>query len=395
MDLVDAALRCEKENPRFAYVAPFYTQAKDIAWSYIKQYGTRIPGAATNESELRLDLPNGGRVRLYGAENYDRLRGLYLDGIVLDEYADMDPRVWPEVVRPALSDRRGWATFIGTPKGRNGFFDIWEHAQSSPDWLALMLRASETRLVEEDELADARLTMTPEQYEQEYECSFDAAIVGAYYASLIADAERAGRIGECKVDLAQPVHTAWDLGIGDSTAIWLWQAAPGGLRVIDFIESHGKPLSFYVGELQARGHAYGIDFVPHDARARELGTGRTRVETLLGLGRNPSVVPMHTLDDGINALRQMFPRMWFDATATRDGLEALRQYRTDFDEKLKVFRDKPRHDWTSHAADAARYMAMAFREMTQAAQKPKPVAAPGQVYLPGPPKPRSGVKIRI
>ncbi len=394
-DLIDAALRCKHTDPRFAYVAPFYVQAKDVAWGYLKRFTAPIDGVKFNEAELRVDLPNGARIRLYGADNYDRMRGLYLDGVVLDEYADMPPAAWTEVIRPALADREGWAVFIGTPKGRNEFFRIWELAQDDPSWFAMMLRASESGLVKQAELDDAAKDMTPEQYAQEFECSFDAAIIGAYYGSDIAQAERDGRVGIFPADPLLPVHTAWDLGIGDSTAIWLWQAAPDGLRVVGHIEDHGKALPHYVGELSALGYRYGLDFVPHDAKARELGTGRTRVETLIGLGRKPQLVPMHTVEDGINALRVMFPRIRFDADATKQGLEALRQYRTDFDEKTKAFRNAPRHDWTSHTADAARYMAIAYRDMVappKPAKKPQPV---GTVVLPGAPQPQRGVRIKI
>jgi hypothetical protein len=250
-------------------------------------------------------------------------------------------------------------------------------------------------LVKQTELDDAAKDMTPEQYAQEFECSFDAAILGAYYGSDIARAEREGRVGMFPLDPLLPVHTAWDLGIGDSTAIWLWQAAPDGLRVIGHIEDHGKALPHYVGELSALGYRYGLDFVPHDAKARELGTGRTRVETLIGLGRKPQLVPAHTVEDGINALRVMFPRIRFDAEATKHGLEALRQYRTDFDEKTKAFKNTPRHDWTSHSADAARYMAIAYRDMVA---PPKPIKKPqplGSVILHGPPEAPRGVRIKI
>ena len=394
-DLIDAALRCQNPDPRFAYVAPFYVQAKDVAWGYLKRFTAPIDGVKFNEAELRVDLPNGARIRLYGADNYDRMRGVYLDGVVLDEYADMPPAAWTEVIRPALADREGWAVFIGTPKGRNEFFRIWELAQDDPSWFAMMLRASESGLVKQTELDDAAKDMTPEQYAQEFECSFDAAILGAYYGSDIARAEREGRVGMFPLDPLLPVHTAWDLGIGDSTAIWLWQAAPDGLRVIGHIEDHGKALPHYVGELSALGYRYGLDFVPHDAKARELGTGRTRVETLISLGRKPQLVPAHTVEDGINALRVMFPRIRFDAEATRHGLEALRQYRTDFDEKTKAFKNTPRHDWTSHSADAARYMAIAYRDMVA---PPKPVKRPqplGSVILQGPPEAPRGVRIKI
>lgn len=384
-DLIAKAVCCEKSNARFAYISPFYTQAKDVAWTYLKQFTQNIPGVTTNESELHITFAhNGARIRLYGADNYDRMRGIYLDGAVLDENGDMDPRAWAEVIRPALSDRKGWATFIGTPKGRNSFFDIHEHAKASPDWFSLELKASETGLVDPQELADARAMMTPEQYAQEFECSFDAAIIGAYYGALIADAEREGRVTSVDVDPALPIHTAWDLGIGDSTAIWVFQAGPEGMRLIDHIEDHGKPLGHYVAELKARGYEGGKDYVPHDAKVRSLDTGRSRLETLLGMGRNPQVLPPANVDDGINGVRQLFPRMWFDATRCKAAIEALRQYRTEFDEKTKAFKPRPRHDWTSHTADAMRYAAQGYRDL--AVQKIQQIARPkpGQVWI-GPP----------
>ena len=362
-ELIKAALTCTKEDPRFAYVAPYYAQAKDVAWAYLKRFAAPIPGVEANESELRVDFPNGGRVRLYGADNYDRLRGLYLDGVVLDEPADMDPRAWPEVIRPALADRQGWATFIGTPKGRNSFFDIWDRAGQDDAWFRAMLRASETGLVAASELDDLRKALTPEQYEQELECSFEAAILGAYYGKEVADAERASRICEVPYEPDLPVHTAWDLGMGDSTAIWFFQVAPDGIRFIDHYEAHSQPLGHYAAVLEARRYRYADDWVPHDAKVRELGTGRTRVETLKELGRKPKLVPDHKIMDGINAVRVNFHRFWFDETKCRYGLEALRQYRTDYDEKLKVFKNNPKHDWSSHTADAFRYAAMAWREI--------------------------------
>lgn len=394
-DLVDAALRCKRTDPRFAYIAPLYVQAKDVAWGYLKRFAAPVPGVKFNEAELRVDFPGGARVRLYGADNYDRMRGVYLDGVIMDEYADMPPAAWSEVIRPALADREGWAVFIGTPKGRNEFHRIWESAQASSDWFAMMLRASDTGILNPLELIDASRDMTPEQFAQEFECSFDAAILGAYYASEIAHAERDGRIGAFPIDRALPIYTAWDLGIGDSTAIWVWQAAPGGLRIVDWIEDHGKALPHYASELSARGYVGGYDFVPHDAKARELGTGRTRVETLIALGRRPRLVPMHSVEDGINAMRVMFARTFWNAEKVESGIEALRQYRADFDEKLKTFRDRPRHDWTSHTADAARYMAMAYRDLIAPVEKPKRIMLPGQVMLPGPPEDNLRVRIRI
>jgi hypothetical protein len=372
MDLVDAALRCKLEDPRFAYVAPYYAQAKDVAWGYLKRFTAPIPGAESNEAELRVDFPNGGRVRLYGADNYDRMRGIYLDGVVLDEPADMHPAAWPEVIRPRLSDRKGWAAFIGTPKGRNDFFSIREEAKRNPaEWYYLELKADETGILSEEELADARKQLTPEQYAQEYLCSFDAAIIGSYFGKELADAERDGRICEVPYDPALPVNTAWDLGIGDSTAIWFWQIGPEGLRVIDCYENHGQNLAHYAAELKSRPYDYGDDYVPHDAKVRDMSTGRTRIETLIQLGRKPRLVPEQKLMDGINAVRVSIPRMRFDAEKCALGLEALRQYRTEYDEKAKVYKNTPKHDWTSHFADAARYMCVAWRAMVQPKEKPK------------------------
>lgn len=373
-DLIRQAALCRKPEGRFAYIAPLFNQAKDVAWAYLKRYARPLLAGAPNESELRVDLINGARIRLYGADNPDRLRGLYLDGVVLDEYADMHPGVWGEVIRPALSDRQGWAAFIGTPKGRNAFFDLYRRSESDPAWRSIMLRASETGLLPAAELDAARRDMTPEQYAQEFECSFEAAILGAYYGREMAEAERAGRICRVAHDPEQPVMTVWDLGMADATAIWFWQRTPNEIHVIDYYEASGQGIEHYAKVLRAKPYRYDIHWAPHDAKVRELGTGRTRVETMLACGLAPRIVADHKVADGINAARVLFPRVWFDAEACAPGLEALRQYRTEYDEKKRAFKDHPRHDWTSHAADAFRYLAMAHRELT-----PEPVVEPKPV----------------
>src|SRR5580765_926663 len=225
MDLVDAALQCLLSEGRFPYIAPTYAQAKDIAWSYLKNYTADIPGVEQRESDLMVIMPNGARVRLYGAETYERLRGTYADGMVIDEYADINPRAWQEVLRPTLADRRGWAAFMGTFKGRNSFWELHEHAKQDPSWFALTLKASETGLLSVEELDDMRASMTPELYAQEFECDPNAAILGAYFARELADADVAGRICDVPHDPLLPVHTAWDLGMGDSRAIWFFQVS--------------------------------------------------------------------------------------------------------------------------------------------------------------------------
>jgi len=361
-DLCLAALQTSKANARFAYITPLFTQAKDVAWQYVRDFLADVPGVKFNESELRVDLPNGARLRLYGAENYDRMRGIYLDGVVLDEFADMSPQAWSEVIRPALSDRIGWCTFIGTPKGENTFFEIWQDAQDDDDWFTLMLKANETGIIDKEELNAARRAMTNDQYRQEYLCSFQAAIVGAYYGTLMEEAKEDGRVTSVPKEGCLDVHTAWDLGIGDSTAIFFYQTVGKEIRVIDYYEASGVGLDHYAGVLKEKGYNYGAHYLPHDVQVRELGSGKSREETLKDLGIKATVVKKLSIEDGINAVRRILPRCWFDEAKCALGIKALRQYRTEFDEKRKVFKLRPLHDWSSHAADSFRYLAVSIDE---------------------------------
>lgn len=359
--LIRAALECPRPQPRMAYVAPYTSQAKDVAWNYLQQYTAGIRGASASVSELRVDLPRGGRIRLYGADNYNRLRGIYLDGVVLDEFADMDPRAWSEVIRPALADRQGWAAFIGTPKGRNAFWKLFERASASPDWYALRLKASETGLVEAGELEALKTELSADEYAREMETSFDAAIAGAYYAAALTQAEVEGRISRVAHDPAAEVHAAFDLGIGDATAIWLTQWVGREIRLIDYIENSGVGLDWYARALRERPYVYAPLILPHDARARELGTGKSRVEMLEGLGFSIRIAPRIGVADGIEAVRRMLPRTWIDAGRCDAGLRALRDYREKTDPKRRIALG-PLHDWTSHPADALRYLMTAYEE---------------------------------
>lgn len=375
-DLIKGALTCTKPNARFAYIAPLFTQAKDVAWTYLKHFTATIPGVETNESELRVDMPNGARVRLYGADNYDRMRGIYLDGVVLDEYADMDPRAWAEVIRPALSDRQGWATFIGTPKGRNAFYEImhggenFAGASNDPDWFSMTLKASETGLVAASELEAMRKVLTPEQYEQELECSFDAAIVGAYYGREMQALEGQKRIMRVPWEPSLPVYTAWDLGLDDATAIWFAQMAGSEIRLIDYYEANNTALTEVARVIRnEKPYTYAEHYLPHDVQIREMMTNKSRKESLEALQiRNIVVTPAERVEEGINAARMMLPKCVFDAEQCKRGIEALKQYRREWDDKLKTFRLRPLHDWTSHGADAFRYLAMNIKPKA-AAQK--------------------------
>ena len=364
---IKVALTCELPRPRVAIVAPTFTQAKRIAWDYIKFYAGVIPGVTFNETELRVDFPNGGRIMLLSAENPDALRGIYLDACFFDEFGMQNPRVWGEVVRPALSDRQGSATFLGTPAGHNHFFDMLQIAKSqveegSDDWYWKICKASETGIVKQEELDAAKTTMSEQQYEQEFECSFTAAIVGAYYGKLIAGLDDEGRITRVPYDPAYPVHTAWDLGVNDSTAIWFAQVFRGGaINIIDYYENGGVGLDHYADILRQKDYTYGDHLAPHDIEVRELGSGKSRLETAYTLGIRFRVVPKMKIVDGINAARVMIPKCYFDADKTAIGLDCLRQYRQEWDDKRKTFRDHPRHDYTSHAADAFRYLAVGLQ----------------------------------
>lgn len=369
-ELIKRAVTCTKRDPRFAYVAPYYAQAKDVAWNYLKRFALVIPGATANEAELRVDFANGGRVRLYGADNYDRMRGIYLDGVINDEYGDQDPRAWKEVIRPALSDRQGWGVFIGTPKGQNHFAELWDDAVKD-GWFTTMLKASQTEILPEEELADARRQLTPEQYNQEYECSFHGSVIGAYYAREFDYLDANDRLRPVAWEPSVAVHTAWDLGVGDSTAVWFVQCVGGEVRVVDFLENNSVGLPWYVNELKSRPYTYGTHILPHDVDVKELGTGLSRLETLRSLGVfNTHVLPRQPVDDGINAARMLLPKVWFDKDKTALGLKALRNYRREWDDKRKVFNDRPLHDWSSHAADAFRYLAMGLPNVSGGTTKP-------------------------
>lgn len=371
MDLIKRAIECQLPEPRFAYIAPTYQQAKDIAWAYLKRYTGGIPGMKVSESELSVTFPhNGARLRLYGAENYERLRGLYLDGVVIDEAGDIDPRAWPEVIRPTLSDRKGWASFIGTPKGRNAFFDVIQQSRREADWFHSTLRASETGLIAAGELQDARKTLTEEQYLQEYECSFDSAILGAFYGKEIALAEKEQRVGKVPHDRAADTYAAWDLGIGDSTAIWVFQIIGKEWHFICHYENSGVGLDHYVDWAKALPYNILEHYLPHDAEARELQTGNSRLEFLETRGLRCTVLPRHSVEDRIASARVKFNRFWFDAEKCARGIDCLRMYRADYDEKNKVLRPRPLHDWASHSADAFGYAVMGAQE------KKKPVSAP-------------------
>lgn len=358
-DLIRDALTIDLPNVRVAYIAPYLSQSKAVAWDYALEYTRDIPQIKVNHSELRIDFPNGARFRLFGADNYNAMRGLYFDAVVLDEMADFPASAWPTVIRPAIVDRKGRATIIGTPKGKNEFWEMYDYAKNHPEWWCRMFKASETDILDADELEEAKRTMGEDRYEQEFECSFEAAIQGAYYAQEMKTATTTGRVTNVPYDPAVGVTTAWDLGIGDSTAIFFAQYVGQEIRIIDYYESSGVGLDHYAKVLSEKGYHYVEHILPHDVQVKELGTGKSRIETLDALGISDiTIAPKLAVDDGIQAARSMIARCWFDEEDCARGIEALRQYRREFDERLKTWRGRPLHDWTSHGADAFRYLAV-------------------------------------
>ena len=361
-DLIKTALTTDRKNVRVAYIAPYYRQAKAIAWDYLLEYTKDIEGVRYNVAELRADFPNGARFRLFGADNYDAMRGLYFDSVVLDEPADFPANAWPTVIRPSLADRQGKATFIGTPKGKNEFWEIFNNAKTNKNWFCAIYKADETDILDPKELDEARITMGEDRYAQEFLCSFEAAIQGAYYAQEMKKAKTEERITTVPYDPSASVIVSYDLGIGDSTALWFAQFIGQEIHLIDYYENSGVGLDHYAKVLSDKDYHYEAHIMPHDVKVKELGTGKSRLETLENLGiRNIEIAPKLGIDDGVQAARSMLNRCWFDAEKCERGIEALLQYRREFDEKLKSWRGRPLHDWTSHGADSFRYLAVGYR----------------------------------
>lgn len=378
-ELQRSALKSRHDSSLFAYIAPTFTQAKTVAWEYLTRAAAPILrfGAKANISELRMDYPNGSKVRLFGADRYNALRGVRLDGAVLDEFADFDPRAWDEVIRPALSDRKGFAVFIGTPKGHNAFYKTWLKAQGKPDWYTLMLKASQSvpindelaekygqewaednSLLTSDELLKLREESPEETYQQEFECSFEAAIRGAVYGKYMAEAEASGRIRSVPFDPASQVYTAWDIGGDhDATAIWFCQVSHNTINIIDHYEAVGSDSAPHVRAVLNKPYSYTMHFLPHDAGPKRPGVDKGYTDFLEDHGlKNLTVLPRESIEIGINAARLALPRCYFDEVKCRHGIECMKMYQFEFDEKSKSMKSSPKHDWSSHTADSFRYL---------------------------------------
>jgi len=353
--MIKNALLNQTPSSRYAFISPTFKQGKATAWDYIKTYAGKIPGVKFNESELRCDFPNGSRITILGGENDQALRGIFLDGAVLDETQSINPSLFPEIIRPALADRKGWCVFIGTPKGRNYFYDLYNQAKKTDGWYAAIFKASETNILDADELMSAKAMMSEDLFEQEFECSFQAAITGSYFGAIIEDLEKKGKITDDLYDESLDVETWWDLGMNDQTVIWFVQRYRGEIRLIDYYEATGEGLDHYANVLDAKPYEYSTHIAPHDIRVRELGAyGKSRLESALELGIAFEVAPKLSIEDGIEAVRKVLPNCLFDKNKCGKGIEAMKAYQKRWDDKNQCFRNKPLHNFASHCADAFR-----------------------------------------
>ena len=364
LHLMKKALTNDKKNPRYYLIGPTFVSIKRVCWDYLKQYASCIPGTTFNETELRCDFATGARIQLLSSEDPDKIRGIYADGVCVDECSQMNPILWNEIIRPALSDRKGFCYFISTPAGMsNIFYDLYQHAQSDPTWLAYTAKASETGIIDQEELDAAKAQMGDAKYKQEFECDWIANIEGAVYGEIIKSLEEKKQITRIAYDPALMVHTAWDLGVDDSTAIVFYQLLGNQILIIDYYENNREGLPHYVQVVKDKDYVYGEHFAPHDIEVTEFSTGKTRREVAYQLGIRFKILPKINLEDGIHSLKMVLPKCWFDGENTKPLVDALRHHHRKYNEKMKMFSNKPVKDWSSHAADAARYMALSITDL--------------------------------
>lgn len=371
-DLIDKAIQCHLPYPQFGYLAPYYSQAKSIAWVYLKHYAEPLIDKVM-ESELSVILKNGAKIRLYGADNPDSLRGMYFDGVVLDEYGDMSPRIFGEVIAPTLTDRRGWAVFIGTPKGKNHFFDLWEDAKESKGWFTQMLKASESGIIDKEELEMLKNMPGSDEntYRQEFECDFTAALRGSYYGDQL-NALETSNTGSYPYDPDRAVHVSFDIGYSDDTSCWFFQSDGRNFAIVDFFTVSGFSVDDLLSNLRSRPYVYGTFYLPHDARNKSFQTGKSVRELMQAAGCQTQLVAQLSIQDGIQAVRKTLPNCYFntDNKDVRVGLSALKSYQREWDDKKQIFREQPKHDWSSNPADSFRYLALAMNPLaTQKASR--------------------------
>lgn len=371
------------------HVAPTYKQGRQIVWEGIRGDGRRFldafPGwrnpsengfvTRKRDDEMTLWLANGSKFSVIGSEDVDRLVGPNPVGVAMTEYPIQDPKFW-EYIRPILMENGGWAAFIYTPRGRNHGYKLYRMAKENPEWYCEVLTVEDTERMAGENLEvvpvskkdidrEREASMAEELIKQEFYCSFDAPLEGSYYGDLVTRIEKAKQIGRVPHEPNVPVITAWDLGIGDVNAIVFAQQVGKEIRIIDYYQNHSQGLDHYIKILKEKPYVYGDHLAPHDIKVREYASGgRTRLEIAKDLGINFRVVRKLSLDDGIQACRALIPRCWFHEENTDTLLQAMREYTKEKDHTGE-FRDRPKHDWTSHPMDAFRTLAVGLRPERQ------------------------------
>ena len=371
------------------HMLPEASQARKAVWNAVNPHtGVRRIDEAfplelranTQEHEMFIRFKNGSTWQVIGSDNYNSLVGSPPYGVVFSEWALAKPGAWA-YLRPILAENGGWAAFITTSRGNNHAKNTYDLGMDSPEWFAEKLRADQTSVFSREQLenelkeyiSDYGTDEGTALFEQEYMCSFDSAVFGSYYGKFLKKVTDENRITSVPYDPAVKVETWWDLGIGDAMSIIFTQSVANEIRVIDYVESEGEGLPYYAKLLQDKGYIYGKHHAPHDIEVRELGSGKSRKETALALGIRFETVPRLSVDDGIQAARNILTFCWFDKTNTKDLVTALKEYHKEFDEKRKVFKNTPCHDWSSHAADAFRYLAVGHKKAkTPVKQRPQP-----------------------
>lgn len=350
----------------YYYIFPTYAQAKKVIWNSITNSGDNfldyIPQSLLrnkNSQEMKLVLANGSIIQLIGSDNIDSLVGTNPYGVVFSEFALQDPKAY-QFLRPILLANDGWMLFISTPRGKNHLFDIMQIANNNPAWFCYVRSVTDTGHISLHEIEKERSEglMSDDLIQQEYFCSFDLGIEGAYYSKYIDKMRLQGRIGDVPHETGFKTHTAWDLGMRDSTTIIFFQTIGQTVRIIDCYENSKMGLEHYIGVLANKGYIYGKHIAPHDIKVRELGTGMSRLERARALGISFVVAPDLSIMDGIEAVRTTLGKVWIDETKCKPLIKALENYRQEYDSKHKVYKSNPLHDYASHFADSARYMAI-------------------------------------
>ena len=354
------------------HVMPSYRQGKLTgAWDILKEISGPIHGVRTNEQEMLVVYPNGNKVQIIGADNPDSLRGPGLSGLSLDEYSQIPPNAFGEVLSKSLADHVGYCIFSGTIKGYDQLYKTHEAAKGSHEWFALWQNVDDSIAAEEGgtveaiqrAMADERKLvldglMTQAEFDQEWYLSPEAAIQGAFYGDQLKLARDTGRVGRVPYDPALPVDTDWDLGI-DAMAVWFTQSERGGsIRVIDYLEDVGGGLEVVIKAVKAKPYTYGQHWGPHDLEVREISSGLTRRQAAKSHGIDFHVTPKIAVEDGITAVQLLLARCWFDDERCKAGLDALRHYRRTWNQRLGCFTAVPVHDWASHGSDAFRGLAV-------------------------------------